>query len=313
MGLLEISGLKVTFAIPGREIHALDSIDLSIQSGESCAVVGESGCGKSVLGMAIMRLLPPNATICGNIRFRNSDMSGIDDNRMRKIRGKEIAMTPQNSVMSINPVMKIGRQVIEPLILHQEISHHKANEMATDLLQSLGIQDSEKIMDRYPHELSGGMRERVLIAMSLICNPELLIADEPTAGLDIIIRNQTIDLFKKKLSKKTLLLITHDLGCAHMLCSRIIVMYAGEIVESGPTKEVLSSPKHPYTQGLLASLPSAGLHPIQGISPSPAQIPQGCRFYDRCPSSRDSCSNNHPPLNVIDNLRQVRCHCYDRT
>ena len=313
MNLLEITGLKVTFAIPGGNIHALDSIDLAIQSGESCAIVGESGCGKSVLGMAVMRLLPPNAIIDGNIRYRGSDLTSLDESTMRKIRGNEIAMTLQNSVMSLNPVMKIGRQVIEPLILHQEISPHIAKKSAIDLLQSLGIQDPGNVMTQYPHELSGGMRERILIAMSLICNPYLLIADEPTAGLDILIRNQTIDLFKRQLFKKTLLLITHDLDCADMLCSRIIVMYAGEIVESGPTQEVLSSPRHPYTLGLLASLPSAGLHPIRGISPSPAQIPQGCRFYDRCLASSDTCSHNHPSLKVINNLRQVRCHCYDRT
>ncbi|MDD1728259.1 MAG: ABC transporter ATP-binding protein [Methanospirillum sp.] len=292
-------------------IHAVDSVDLSMESGESWALVGESGCGKSVLGMAIMRLLPSNATIDGNIRFQQTDLREADEHKMQSIRGKEIGMIPQNSAMALNPVMTIGRQVTESLILHQGVSNHAAEVTAISLLESLGIQNPERAMVRYPHEFSGGMRERILIAMSLICNPILLIADEPTAGLDILIRNQTLELLKEQSQGKTLLLITHDLGCAHALCSQIIVMYAGEIVESGPTSEVLSYPKHPYTLGLLASLPSAGLHPIPGLSPSPTNFPPGCRFCERCQSVVEICYTKHPLLRMIDDSRQVRCLRHD--
>jgi len=175
----------------------------------------------------------------------------------------------------------------------------------------MGISDPDHAMGRYPHEFSGGMQERILIALSLACNPTLIIADEPTAGLDILIRNQTIELLKEQSRGKTLLLITHDLGCAHNLCSRIAVMYAGEIVESGPTSDVLSLPKHPYTLGLLASLPSAGFHPIPGMSPSPAGFPAGCRFCARCQSATDLCHTQHPPLRIMGGSRQVRCLLYD--
>jgi peptide/nickel transport system ATP-binding protein len=311
MALLEISNLQVRFMSQSGVIHALNSIDFSIKSGESCALVGESGCGKSVLGMAIMRLLPSNAIVSGKIRFMETDLAEADEHKMQKIRGKEIAMIPQNSAMALNPVMTIGRQIIESMILHQDISYHTAEPNVMSLLQRLGFQDPDHAMVQYPHEFSGGMRERILIAMSLICNPTLLIADEPTAGLDILIRNQTIALLKEQTYGKTLLLITHDLGCARTLCSRIIVMYAGEIVESGPTCDVLSSPKHPYTLGLLASLPSAGLHPIPGLSPSPADFLAGCRFSERCQSTGDRCHMEHPDLKIFDESRQVRCLLYD--
>lgn len=311
MTVLEISGLIVTFMSRSGPVHAVDSVDFFIEKGESYALVGESGCGKSVLGMAVMRLLPSNAQVQGTVRYQNTSLSELSDHGMQQIRGDEIAMIPQNSAMALNPVMTIGRQICECLILHRNVSRAAAATTAVSLLERMGICGPDRAMERYPHEFSGGMRQRILIALSLACNPELIIADEPTAGLDILIRNHTIDLIKEQSSKKTLLLITHDLGCAHNLCSRIAVMYAGEIVESGPISEVLSLPKHPYTQGLLASLPSAGLHPIPGMSPDPTDFPPGCRFNARCRSATDRCHQQHPSLSSSGGSRQVRCLLYD--
>ena len=313
MSILDIYGLRVRFMTQSGIVSAVDSVDFSMETGESYALVGESGCGKSVLGMAVMRLLPSNAIVKGSISFRNTDLTVLDERDMQNIRGKEIAMIPQNSAMALNPVMTIGRQVTETLILHKFVPRKAAETTTKNLLKCLGIYDPDRAMKSYPHEFSGGMRERILIAMSLACNPELIIADEPTAGLDLLVRNQTIELLKEQSAGKTLLLITHDLGCAYHLCSRITVMYAGEILESGPTMEVLSYPMHPYTIGLLASVPSAGLHPIPGMSPSPSNFPKGCRFCARCYSAKDKCQTEHPSLNKVDECRQVRCLYYDRT
>lgn len=311
MKVLEISGLIVTFMSRSGPVYAVDSVEFSMEKGESCALVGESGCGKSVLGMAIMRLLPSNAQVQGIIRYQSISLTKLPERRMQQVRGDDIAMIPQNSAMALNPVMTIGRQVCESLILHRNVSRAAAATAAVNLLVRMGIHDPDCAMKKYPHEFSGGMRQRILVALSLACNPELIIADEPTAGLDILVRNHTIDLIKEQSSQKTLLLITHDLGCAHNLCSRIAVMYAGEIVESGPISDVLSLPNHPYTQGLLASLPSAGLHPIPGMSPDPTDFPPGCRFCPRCRSATDPCHKKHPSLCSTGGSRQVRCLLYD--
>lgn len=311
MGILEIRGLRVRFTTRNSIISAVDSVDFSLQTGESCALVGESGCGKSVLGMAVMRLLPSNALVEGSVRYKDTDLTDLDEDEMLKLRGGEISMIPQNSATVLNPVMTIGRQVTESMILHQGLSRQTAESIAINLLERLKIQDPGRVMTAYPHEISGGMRERILIAISLACNPSLIIADEPTAGLDLLVRDQTIDLLKEQFHEKTLLLITHDLGSAYHLCSRITVMYAGEIVESGPTREVLSQPRHPYTLGLLASIPSAGLHPIPGMSPSPSNFPRGCRFSPRCLTATEKCQTEHPPLQAICESRQIRCLYYD--
>jgi peptide/nickel transport system ATP-binding protein len=311
MTLLDISGLQVGFLSHAGYIYAIDSVDLVLGEGDSCALVGESGCGKTVLGMAVMRLLPANATISGTVRFRRTDLAGLSDAAMRRIRGGEIGMIPQNSAMALNPVVPIGRQIAESLLLHREISRNAAMDTAVGLLERIGIPNPRHSMNQYPHQFSGGMRERVLVAMVLACDPPLLIADEPTSGLDILVRKQALALLEEQTRDKTLLLITHDLGSAYTLCDRIAVMYAGEIVESGATKEVLSIPLHPYTQGLLASLPSTGLHPIPGMSPSPGSLPTGCRFCDRCSAALGRCRTEHPALKKVDSIRLVRCHRYD--
>jgi peptide/nickel transport system ATP-binding protein len=309
--LLNISGLRVCFRNQSGLIHAVDSVDLVLESGESCALVGESGCGKTVLGMAVMRLLPSNALVEGSIRYQGTNLTELENGGMQQIRGREIAMIPQNSALALNPVMTIGRQIVEPLLLHQRISFEEATKTALHLLDRMGIANPVRVLGCYPHELSGGMRERVLIAMVLASNPSLVIADEPTGGLDFLVRKQTLAVLREQFHDRALLLITHDLGSAHVLCSRIAVMYAGEIVESGSTHDVLAMPMHPYTQGLLATLPSAGLHPIPGMSPSPLHLPGGCRFFPRCPSAMDRCRNEHPSLSSAGTTRRVRCLRYD--
>jgi peptide/nickel transport system ATP-binding protein len=312
MELIRISGLKVVFSTRSEEIRAVDSVDLDIRSGDTISLIGESGCGKTVLGMAIMGLLPKNAMISGTIRYGDQEILSAPDRTMQKIRGKEIAMISQNSANTLNPVMTIGNQIAEPLLIHHLLPATEARRETLRLLSALGFDKPETAAGQYPHEFSGGMRERILIALALICNPRLIIADEPTAGLDAQVKSQILHLIKKQIAdNRTLFLITHDMGTASFLGTRIVVMYAGEIVETGPTKEVLALPMHPYTQGLLASLPSAGLHPIPGMSPTPAHLPGGCRFCARCPSATDRCNTLHPTLKETRDTRQVRCFLYD--
>jgi len=306
--LLRISGLSVTFSSRSGPVRAVDSVDLIIREGEKTGLIGESGSGKTVTGMAVLGLLPVNAKITGSVRYGDHDLLTAPDRTMQQIRGKEIAMISQNSGNSLNPVTKIGDQVAEPLIIHHIVKELDARREAIRLLSELGFEEPEQAAARYPHEFSGGMRERILIALALICRPHLVIADEPTAGLDAGIKTQILRLIKAQMAgKRTLFLITHDLGTAAYLCDRLAVMYAGEIVECGPAKDVLSLPLHPYTQGLIASLPSAGLHPIPGMSPSPGHLPRGCRFYDRCPAAHDRCACDHPELTSLETGRQVRC------
>ena len=312
MELIRIAGLRVAFSTHAEEIRAVDSVDLSIQSGDTISLIGESGCGKTVMGMAIMGLLPKNAGISGTIRYGDHDLLSASEHTMQQIRGKEIAMISQNSANSLNPVMTVGDQIAEPLLIHHIFPAAKARREVIRLLSALGFNKPEQAAEQYPHEFSGGMRERILIALALVCNPQLIIADEPTSGLDAQVKSQILHLIKKQIAgNRTLFLITHDLGTAAYLCDRIAVMYAGEIVETGPTKDVLAMPMHPYTQGLLASLPSAGLHPIPGLSPTPAHLPGGCRFCARCPAALDQCDCEHPGMINVVGSRQVRCFHYD--
>jgi len=311
MELIRIDGLYVAFSTRSKTVRAVDTVDLAINEGDTISLIGESGCGKTVTGMAIMGLLPTNARITGTIRYGDQDLLSAPDSTLQRIRGKEIAMISQNSANALNPVMTVGDQIAEPLLIHHLLPAPEARQEAVRLLSALGFDEPERAREQYPHEFSGGMRERILIALALICNPGLIIADEPTSGLDAQVKSQILQLIKKQIDgNRTLFLITHDMGTAHFLCTRTAVMYAGEIVEIGQTHDLLSLPMHPYTQGLLASLPSAGLHPIPGVSPSPAHLPGGCRFCTRCPASMDRCRREHPAL-IDAKGRQVRCFRYD--
>ncbi len=312
MELIRIAGLNVVFLTRSGKIRAVDTVDLTLSEGDTLSLIGESGCGKTVMGMAVMGLLPKNAGISGTIRYGGQDLVTAPENAIRQIRGKEIAMISQNSANTLNPVMKVGDQIAEPLLIHHLCSADEAEKEVIRLLDALGFEDPVQAAGRYPHEFSGGMRERILIALALICNPRVIIADEPTSGLDAQIKIQILHLIKEKVAgNRTLFLITHDLGTASFLCTRIAVMYAGEIVETGPTKEVFGMPLHPYTKGLLSSLPSAGLHSIPGTSPSPSHLPEGCRFFNRCPAAWDRCKTEHPGTTSVGGTRQVRCFLYD--
>ncbi|MFA5221688.1 MAG: ABC transporter ATP-binding protein [Methanoregula sp.] len=312
MALISLAGIQVVFPTGSGRIRAADSVDISLNAGDHLALIGESGCGKTVLGMAVMRLLPENAEVRGTIQYGNLNLLAQSEHAMQRIRGREIAMIAQNSASTLNPVMTIGEQIAEPLVIHKILSRRAAQDEASRLLGMMGFDDPEQAKDRYPHEFSGGMRERIHIAIALACNPRMIIADEPTAGLDAQIKLQVMELLKKQMGdSQTLFLITHDLGAASFLCSRIAVMYAGEIIETGNLKDVISQPGHPYTQGLIASHPSAGLHPIPGMSPPPGQLPAGCRFCSRCPAAADACRTTHPSLVHTGSSRQVRCLHYD--
>ena len=309
---IRIARLKVIFSSRSGEIRAVDEVDLSLSEGDSLCLIGESGCGKTVMGMAVMGLLPKNAKVTGTISYKGQDLVSAPEQTLQQIRGQEIAMISQNSANSLNPVMTVGDQIAESLLIRQICSRKEAYEKTLRLLGSLGFEDPGPTACRYPHEFSGGMRERILIALALICDPHIIIADEPTSGLDAQVKTQILRLIKERVANgRTLFLITHDLGAAAFLSTRLAVMYAGEILETGLTKEVLARPLHPYTQGLLASLPSAGLHPIPGISPSPAHFPPGCRFSDRCPVVQDRCRREHPVMGGAQGDRQVRCFLYD--
>jgi len=311
MNLISIEDLSVRFSTRSECIRAVETVNLDIARGDHVALIGESGCGKTVLGMAVMGLLPKNARIGGAVRYREHDIIQAAEPDIQRIRGKEIAMIMQNSANTLNPVKTVGSQIAEPLLIHQILPAKAAHAEAVRLLAAMRFDEPERAAERYPHEFSGGMRERILVAIALACQPDVVIADEPTSGLDAGVKSQILVLLKQQMADRTLFLITHDMGTAYFLCTRIAVMYAGEIVEIGSTHDLLSMPMHPYTQGLLASLPSAGLHPIPGMSPSPAYLPEGCRFCARCPAATDRCSTCHPPLNDVSGTRQVRCFCYD--
>lgn len=309
--LLEVRGLKVGFPTPDGLVRASDTVDLDIYPRETLGLIGETGSGKTVLGMAILRLLQPNAAIEGEIRYRGRDLLTLPGDEMRKVRGREIGIVLQNSGTSLNPVYTVGTQIAEAVTLHQGLSGHDAWQRAVELLDAVGIPDPVRMAGEYPHRFSGGMRERALIATALACRPTLLIADEPTKGLDAVTKRGIVDLFSEIDRDRSVLFITHDIETVEDLAARVAVMYAGEIVEIGGVKEVFWDPAHPYTRGLLASLPERGMRPIPGSAPSLITLPPGCRFSPRCGCAIGGCNREHPGLVEVGPGHYARCVLYD--
>lgn len=310
MSLLQITNLRTW--IPTRDglVKAVNAVDLEIKDNENLGLIGETGCGKSILGMSIIRLLQPSTRIEGEIVYKGRDLLKLSEEEMRKIRGKEIAMILQNPTTSLNPVLKVGDQIAEAIRLHQGLDRRTAGEKAIEMLESVKIPSPEKRAAEYPHEFSGGMKERAMIAMGLACDPSLIIADEPTKGLDTTIKTQIVKLMKEVTKRRSMLFITHDLGVAAQICDTIAVMYAGELVEYAKTEDIFEKPMHPYSQGFLNSLPNMGLKPIRGMSPSLIALPSGCRFHPRCDYAEGRCKNMHPEMLKIGNGHYVRCFLY---
>jgi oligopeptide/dipeptide ABC transporter ATP-binding protein len=315
--LLEVRDLRTWFHTPAGTAHAVDGISFSVAAGETVGMVGESGCGKSVTALSLLRLIdPPGRIEAGSsVRFEGRELLTLDDESMRRIRGNRMAMVFQEPMTALNPVFTIGDQVAEVARVHGGASRREAWERAVEMLSLVGIPDARERARSYPHLLSGGMRQRVLIAMALVMNPALLIADEPTTALDVTIQAQILELLAGLQQRLGLaiLLITHDLGVIAEVASRVLVMYGGLIVEEAPVRELFANPRHPYTQGLLAAMPRLGsqrerLSVIPGTVPPPTAWPTGCRFRDRCAFAWDRCEAEAPPLYPVRHDHRARCH-----
>jgi oligopeptide/dipeptide ABC transporter ATP-binding protein len=322
--LLEIENLSVHFHIPEGIAKAVDRVSFNLAPGETLGLVGESGCGKSVTALSVLGLIPfpPGKIESGKIVFEGRNLLDFDAERLRQIRGRDIAMIFQEPMTSLNPVLPIGRQVAEPLMIHKGLSKTEAYQKATDWLDYVKIPAARKRLHDYPHQLSGGMRQRVMIAMAMVCGPKLLIADEPTTALDVTIQAQILSLMvrlKKELDM-SLLLITHDLGVIAQMVSKVVVMYAGQVVEEAGVTAIFDRPFHPYTQGLLNSMPrrmppadsrSKRLSEIPGMVPSLTEVITGCKFADRCPHAFTLCREVPPTLVVLGDEHRARCWLQD--
>jgi peptide/nickel transport system ATP-binding protein len=323
--LLEIEELRTYFYTRDGVVRAVDGVSLSVGEGETLAVVGESGCGKSVTSLSVLRLVqsPPGKIVSGSIRFAGRDLLKLSEAEMRRIRGNEISMIFQEPMTSLNPVLTIGRQIGETLTLHQGLDGKAAERRAVEMLRLVQIPEAERRVRQYPHELSGGMRQRVMIAMALACNPKLLMADEPTTALDVTIQAQILDLMRELKSKigAAIVLITHDLGVVAEMAERVVVMYAGRKVEEATVKDLFARPRHPYTAGLLASVPKLGsslsgesvrLADIPGTVPSLREAIPGCPFAPRCALANEMCRTEMPPFEEKAPGHRAACHHSDR-
>lgn len=320
--LLEISGLKTSFPTRAGLVKAVDDVSFNVDEGEFVGLVGESGCGKSITALSVMRLIyPPGKITGGSIRFKGEELTSVSEDRMREIRGNDIAMIFQDPMTSLNPVYTVGDQIAEALRLHRKLDKKAAWAAAVAAMKEVAIPAAERRSNDYPHQLSGGMRQRVMIAMALACDPELLIADEPTTALDVTIQAQILELLDELRRSRNLavLLITHDLGVVAETVDRVCVMYTGKIVEESNVEELFADPKHPYTRGLLNSVPKltdavtarhSRLQTIEGMVPSPTQLPPGCHFEPRCAYRMEECSEHEISPYDTGNA-QVRCLLYD--
>jgi peptide/nickel transport system ATP-binding protein len=316
--ILEVKNLKTKFRTDNGIITVVDGVDFSIKQGETLGIVGESGCGKSVTSLSIMQLLQPNASNEGEIIFQGRDILKLREKELKKLRGNEMAMIFQEPMTSLNPLHTVGKQIEEAIQLHMDLSKRETKERAIAMLKLLGLPRPEEIHGEYPHQLSGGMRQRIMIAMAMACNPKLIIADEPTTALDVTIQAQILDLLRdlKAKSGMSLMLITHDLAVVAEMCDRVIVMYAGQVVEETNVRALFSSPKHPYTKGLIDSIPKFDeeteyLNTIPGTVPMAYQMPKGCRFAPRCSQVKEICFEQVPQLKEIESNHKCRCWLYE--
>ncbi|SFN39664.1 ABC transporter ATP-binding protein [Proteiniclasticum ruminis] len=322
--VLEVRNLKTHFFTDKGVVKAVDGVNFDLYEGKTLGIVGESGCGKSITSMSILKLIDKNGKIVeGSIMYGDKDIVQLPVEEMRKIRGNEISMIFQEPMTSLNPVFRIGDQIIESIKLHQDLSKQEAHDKAVNMLKLVGIPRAERVVYDYPHQLSGGMRQRAMIAMALACDPKVLIADEPTTALDVTIQAQILSLMNdlKEKTNTAIMLITHDLGVVAQMADDVIVMYSGKVVESAEVKELYGNPKHPYTQGLLESIPDLKsekkrLNSIEGVVPNPMELPKGCYFAPRCKFAMDKCWQEEPGVYFIDKEKngethQVKCFLYE--
>lgn len=318
--ILTIRDLKVAFQVKGKLAYALDGINIDIPKGKIVGIVGESGCGKSMTAMSIMGLIKnPGKIVGGSIDFCGTELTKLSVRDYAKIRGKDISMIFQEPMTSLNPVVKVGKQVMEAIILHEKISKEEAKKRVIEIFNEVGIPEAEKRFNSYPHELSGGLRQRVMIGMAMICKPKLLIADEPTTALDVTIEAQILKLMKKLCESvgTSIIMITHNMGVVAEICDYVYVMYAGRVVESTLTKTLFNETAHPYTNGLLKSIPTIGkkqdrLYTIKGNVPNILNLPKGCRFVDRCDYAQDICFSSRPADEYIKDNHMVSCFLHKR-
>jgi oligopeptide/dipeptide ABC transporter ATP-binding protein len=315
--MLEVSRLTTVFDLPSGPARAVDEVSFEIHPGETLGLVGESGSGKSVTALSIMRLVqPPGRIEGGRVLFKGRDLLALSEREMRQVRGADVALIFQEPMTALNPVFTIGDQIAETLLVHGAATRRDARQRCIELLEAVRIPDAAARLDDYPHQLSGGMRQRVLIAMAIACKPSLVLADEPTTALDVTIQAEILDLLRemKRTLGLSLLLVTHDLGVIAEMADRVAVMYAGRIVEQAPVRAILRDPRHPYTRGLLASLPRAGtprrLRAIDGAVPTLGAAPSGCAFHPRCPDRFAPCTGDVPPEFLVGDDRTARCYLH---
>ena len=319
--ILDIKDLYVSFDTYAGEVQAVRGVSYHVDAGEVLAVVGESGCGKSVTAQTIMKLnpMPPARIKSGELTLDGIDIVATPEDAMQKIRGKEVSMIFQDPMTSLNPTMQVGKQIVEAIKHHQNMKDDEAQALAIEMLKKVQIPNAEERAKQYPHQYSGGMRQRAMIAMALSCNPKLLIADEPTTALDVTIQAQVLDLIDnlKKKFNTSLVLITHDLGVVAEVCDKVAIVYAGKIVEYGNLKHIYNNPLHPYTKGLFGSIPDFShkahrLNPIKGLMPDPSNLPEGCAFAERCPHATDACRSKQPEELEVETGHFVRCLLYEK-
>lgn len=316
--ILEVNNLQTSFSTDGGEVKAVDGVSFKVPKGQTIGIVGESGSGKSITSLSILRLLASNGKVKdGEILFKGNNLLDYSEKEMRGIRGNAISMIFQEPMTSLNPVYTVGQQISETIVIHKKVSKREAMLQSIEILKLVGIPSPEKRVKQYPYELSGGMRQRVMIAMALACNPEILVADEPTTALDVTIQAQILELMKDLQNRlgMSIILITHDLGVVAETCEYVAVMYAGQVVEYSDVRSLFKNPRHPYTLGLLNSLPrhdidQEKLIPIKGTVPSPYEMPIGCRFAPRCPIATERCQTKMPELTNIHDKSQIRCWMY---